>query len=121
MTVIEIPKHIRILFEKYRDMTGKRVFIFYQMYADASNFNSAINRGLKLIGEQIGSPGLEFYAARHSWATIARNDLAIDKNTINDALIHADKSMTATDLYITKDFTAINNANKKVLDYIYQK
>ena len=29
--------------------------------------------------------------------------------------------MTATDLYITKDFTAINNANKKVLDYIYQK
>ena len=121
MTVIEIPKHIRILFEKYRDTTDKRVFIFYQMYADASNFNSAINRGLKLIGEHIGSPGLEFYAARHSWATIARNDLAIDKNTINDALIHADKSMTATDLYITKDFTAINNANKKVLDYIYQK
>lgn len=60
-----------------------------------------------------------FYISRHSWATIARNDLSIDKETINEALNHADKHMAITDLYIKKDFSAINEANKKVLDYIF--
>lgn len=119
--VIDIQSHIYDLFQKYRDKTGYRVFKFHQMYSDESTFNSALNKGLKIVGKKIGVFDLEFYAARHSWATIARNDLGIDKATIKEALNQTDKSMSITDLYITKDFTAINNANKKVLDYIYQK
>lgn len=97
----------------------ERVFRFYQMYADESTFNAALNKGLKSVGEKISIQGLEFYAARHSWATIARNDLGIDKYTINEALNHVDRDMSVTDLYIKKDFTLINEANKSVLDYVF--
>ena len=116
---IKIQSHIANLFEKYRDKTGKRVFKFYQMYANESVFNAALNIGLKKVGEKIGVPDLEFYAARHSWATIARNDLKAEKSTINEALNHVDKDMVITDLYITKDFTIINNLNKDIVDYVF--
>jgi integrase len=101
------------------DKTGKRVFRFYQMYADQSTFNAALNKGLKAVGKKIGIPDLEFYAARHSWATIARNDLNTDKSTIDEALNHVDKNLSVTDLYIKKDFSIINKVNKSVLDYIF--
>ena len=102
------------------DKTGKRVFRFYQMYADQSTFNAALNKGLKTVGEKVGIPDLKFYAARHSWATIARNDLKTDKSTIDEALNHIDKRLSVTDLYIKKDFSIINEVNKSVLDYVFK-
>ena len=69
------------LMEKYKDHTGRRVFRFYQMYNTANNFNRAINLGLKQIGKMLHVDDLEFYAARHSWATIALNKVGIDKYT----------------------------------------
>ena len=74
---------------------------------------------MKAVGKKIGIPDLEFYAARHSWATIARNDLNTDKSTIDEALNHVDKNLSVTDLYIKKDFSIINKVNKSVLDYIF--
>ena len=79
----------------------------------------AINLGLKEIAKEIGLNTLQFYAARHSWATIARNDLGIDKATIHEALNHVDNSYTITDLYIKKNFVAINKANKEVIQYVF--
>lgn len=116
---IKIHPCILSIFEKYRDSTNERIFRFYRMYADESTFNAALNKGLKSVGGKIGIQGLEFYSARHSWATIARNDLGIDKYTINEALNHVDRDMSVTDLYIKKDFTRINEANKSVLDYVF--
>ena len=76
-----------------------------------------INEGLKEIGKEIGVEGLTFYAARHSWATIARSSaVGIDKATVHEALNHVDKEMRITDIYIDKDWTVIWDANKKVLD-----
>ena len=75
------------LVEKYRDPSGKRVFRFYQMYSTPSCFTAALNKGLKQIGEVIGVDDLEFYAARHTWATLAANEAGIDKYTVHAALI----------------------------------
>jgi len=116
---VDITPAISALVEKYRDRTGKRVFNFYQMYRDTNTFNQAINKGLKEIGKELGIEDLEFYAARHSWATIAINDVKIDKYTVHAALNHVDESMKVTDIYIKKDFTAINEANRKVLDLVF--
>ena len=116
---IKIHPLILPIIKKYMDKTGKRVFRFYQMYADQSTFNAALNKGLKAVGKKIGIPDLEFYAAPHSWATIARNDLNTDKSTIDEALNHVDKNLSVTDLYIKKDFSIINKVNKSVLDYIF--
>lgn len=107
------------LFSKYRDETGKRVFNFYQKYSTAKNFNRAINKGLKEIGELLGINDLEFYAARHSWATIALNRCQIDKYTVHAALNHLDETMRVTDIYIERDFEKENDANQKVTSYVF--
>lgn len=127
---VDVNPFILDLLEKYKDHTGKRVFRFYQMYADYKNFNKAINKGLKEIEKSINDinranqsgeiiDDLEFYAARHSWATIAANDLKINKYVVHAALNHVDESMRVTEIYIKKDFSAINEANSKVIDYVF--
>lgn len=118
---IEIPEQVMGIYEKYRDKTKKRVFRFYMMYGSMEDFNRALNLGLKKIGEEIGVKDLDFYAARHSWATIARNDLRIDKYVVNDALVHVDKSMAVTDIYIKKDFSEIIEANNMTVDFVFNK
>lgn len=114
-----IPDLIMPLIEKYRDKTGKRVFAFHHLYADRKAFNKAINYGLKEIGEQLGIYDLEYYAARHSWATIAINKVGIDKYTVHAALNHVDESMKVTDIYIERDFENENKANAKVVRYVF--
>ena len=107
------------LMEKYKDHTSKRVFRFYQMYNTANNFNRAINLGLKQIGKILKVDDLEFYAARHSWATIALNKVGIDKYTVHAALNHVDETMRVTDIYIERDFVNENKANAKVVKYVF--
>lgn len=114
-----IPKFIMPIIDKYRDIPQKRVFNFYRNYNTYKNFNRAINNGLKQIGAELGIDDLEFYAARHSWATIALNNCKIDKYTVHSALNHVDASMRITDIYINRDFVNENEANKKVLEYVF--
>ena len=97
---VDIPKLVMPIVDKYRDKSGKRIFDFYRYYADEKSFNKAINYGLKEIGSLLGIDDLEYYAARHSWATIALNKVGIDKYTIHAALNHVDEAMKVTDIYI---------------------
>ena len=116
---VKITDYIKPLVEKYK---GKeRVFNFSERFATMESFNRAINIGLKDIGKEIGIERLQFYAARHSMATIAVNDVKISKYIVNDMLNHTDQSLKITELYIKKDFSHINNANAKLLDYVLRE
>lgn len=119
--MVEIPHIIQPIIDKYRDKTGKRLFNFYQYYCDEKGFNKAINYGLKEIGSILGLDDLEYYAARHSWATIALNKVGIDKYIVHAALNHIDDSMRVTDIYIERDFVNENKANAKVVRYVFGK
>ena len=116
---VDIPKLAQPLIEKYKDETGKRLFNFYQYYVDEKGFNKAINYGLKEIGTLLEIDDLEYYAARHSWATIALNKVGIDKYTVHAALNHVDETMRVTDIYIERDFANENRANAKVVKYVF--
>ena len=118
---VDIPKLVMPIVDKYRDKSGKRIFDFYRYYADEKSFNKAINYGLKEIGSLLGIDDLEYYAARHSWATIALNKVGIDKYTIHAALNHVDETMKVTDIYIERDFVNENKANAKVVKYVFGK
>lgn len=116
---VKITDYINPLVEKYK---GKeRVFNFSERFANMESFNRAINIGLKEVGKEIGIERLQFYAARHSMATIAVNDVKISKYVVNDMLNHTDQSLKITELYIKKDFSAINEANAKLLDYVLRE
>lgn len=104
--------------DKYRDPAGERVFGFYHWYSRMDSFSAALNYGLKKIGKILGVEDLEFYAARHSWATIANNEAGVDKYTVHTSLNHVDETMRVTDIYIKKSWDFIDKANRKVLDTV---
>ena len=118
---VNIPKMLMPLIEKYKDKTGKRIFNFYQNYVDIASLNRSINIGLKEIGAKLKIDTLQYYAARHSWATIAVNKVGIDKYTVHSALNHVDEAMKITDIYIERDFVNENKANRKVVRYVFGK
>ena len=117
---IEIAVHERIkpLFAKYKG-SGKHVFDFSKRYGKHEDFNRAINIGLKEIASELGIDKLQFYQFRHSVATIARNDLHYAKSDIDEMLNHVGDNRIA-DIYIKKDFSVINEINRKVIAYIFQ-
>lgn len=117
---IKIEESARELLEKYKDPDGVRALIFYKWYSGERVFNSAVNKGLKDVGTSVGVKDLEFYSARHSWATIARNDCNVSKDDISLSLNHSDPDRKVTDKYIRKDWSKIDRANDKVLKYVLQ-
>lgn len=116
---IKIEPETMALVEKYRDKTGKRAFDFHTRYNDFRNFSANVNKGLKKVAAacEIKEPVSTYYA-RHSWATIARNKCGISKDDVDLALNHIDQGLKMADVYIEKDWSIIDNANKKVLDYL---
>lgn len=115
--VVKVHPIIKHLIEKYR---GKeRVFNFYERFSSMGDLNRSINIGLKEIGRELGIDNLQFYSARHSMATIAINKVGINKYIVNDMLCHVDSSMRITDLYIQKDFAPVNDANFKLIEYMF--
>lgn len=118
---IKVAPEIRPLIERYRDPSGERLFKFYRLYSSVATFTVALNKGLKRIGKLIGEDDLEFYAARHTWATLALNDCGIDKYVVHQALNHVDDDMKATDYYIKKSWQPIDKANRKVMNFVGMK
>lgn len=112
---VRVERCAECLVDRYK---GRETFFnFRQHYSGPVSFNHSINIGLKEIGKEIGVDNLTFYAARHSWATIARSAaVGIDKATVHEALNHVDSEMKITDIYIDRDWSVIWEANKKVLE-----
>lgn len=116
---VRVEPEAQALFDKYRDGTGKRVFNFYRHYSSVDAMSMAINHGLKKIGGEVGVDDLQFYAARHTWATLAANDAGVDKYAVHAALNHVDDAMRVTDIYIRKSWDGIDRANRQVLDLLH--
>lgn len=116
---IQVQPEALPLFEKYEDPTGEYVFDFHSRYSESHNFSTNVNKGLKRLAKICGIDApLTTYYARHSLATIARNDCDISKDDINLLLNHIDENMRVTDIYIAADWSRIDNAVRKVLDLV---
>ena len=99
-------------------------------YSNYKDFVHRMNLGLKKVGEVerkgLGGkkhvtplfPGISSYWSRHTWATIAAG-LDIPKETIAEALGHSAK--TVTDIYINFDKRKVDEANRKVIDFVNGK
>jgi len=114
---VRVEPEIRCLFDKYKDKCGSFVFEFHDRYKFSDTFNKMINMGLKQIGEDIGIDDLQFYYARHSFATIAANKAGIDVYRVDEMLNHSDSTIKLARVYIERDYTLLWDANKKVIDF----
>ena len=122
---MKVEPEARVLIEKYAGtdhllsiMDGRKDYLQYVRQT---------NNALRKIGDCERSglggkkthhaicPELSTYWARHTWATIAAS-LDIPKETIAAALGHGGN--TVTDIYIDFDRRKVDEANRKVLDYV---
>ena len=62
-------------------------------------------------------PDLSTYWSRHTWATIAY-EIGIPVDIIGQALGHSDKSHSVTFIYIKEDQGKVDEANRRVIDYV---
>lgn len=92
---------------------GDYVVSFAQGMKSYRHFANRMNLALKRY-----APGLTAYWARHTWATIAAK-IDVPKDVIAMALGHG--KQTVTDIYINFDLTKIDDANRRVIDYIRKK
>ena len=84
-------------------------------FASSKDFATArVNRCLKKWCEDNGVEVFTFYAARHTWASLARKE-GVDKSTVDDALGHRGTFQEA-DRYAEKAWDLIQEANRKVLE-----
>ncbi|MDR3132849.1 MAG: site-specific integrase [Prevotellaceae bacterium] len=113
---LRIPPEAVPILGKYKD--NVQLLNLHKRYSTAGTFNAALNKGLKRIGEILSIPNLTFYAARHTWATLAGNSVGIDKYTVHKCLNHVDEKLRITDTYTKTDWRPINRANRKVLDFL---
>lgn len=134
---IKVEPETMQLINQYR---GKRHLLsFGDTYTSCHAFVGKLDKGLKTIGKVIDAPNpaytghgcrkhktirryeplfpdLSIYYARHTWATIA-SDLDIPDATISAALGHGHGNPT-TAIYIDFNAKKIDDANRKVLDWV---
>lgn len=108
------------IIEKYRDPSGKHLFDFYKRYDNVRNLTKGIHRGMRALCEELNIDYIQFYSARHSFATIARNECDISKDDIALCLNHS-SGKTITDTYLKPDFSRIDKVIDKVVGYVLEE
>lgn len=119
------PEAFEIL-QKYQGR--KHILNCLDRYKDYLDYLHHMNDGLKKLGMEYRDgkgydkntkpicPTLSTYYARHTWATLAYS-LGISKDIISQALGHSN-GVSVTDIYIEYNRDKVDEANRKVIDYI---
>lgn len=124
---IKVEPEAQAIIEKYK---GKDYLLnIMDEYGNYKDFLHRMGIGLKQIGETerkgLGGkksrnplfPDLSSYWARHTWATVAA-ELDVPKEVIDHALGHSWANSTTTDIYIRFDMKKVDEANRKVIDFV---
>lgn len=87
-------------------------------YYDRHSCTSYISRGISKLCKEAGLPPMTSYALRHSWATIARNEIGASEEDVAFALNHV-SAHRVTDRYIRKDYSRIDKLNAEVVELVF--
>ena len=108
------------IIQKYDDGTGRTIFDAVGKYGDSRNVTKAVHRGLKKICTDLGIDYIQFYSARHSFATTARNECGFGKDDIAVCLNHSSRQ-SVTDSYIKEDYSVIERVVRKVVGFVFDE
>lgn len=111
---IKVEPEAQAIIDKYR---GKEHLLsIFDNVKSYLYYERSLNHSLKLICAELGLPSITVYWARHSFATVAY-ELGISMDIIADCLGHK-TAHRITEIYVKKDTNKIDEANRKVIDYI---
>lgn len=106
---IKVEPEAEALIAKYAG--DGRLVDMSSRYCSARNAQSVINAKLRGL-----MPGLSWYWARHTWATLAAS-IDIPMDTISLALGHS-FGLSVTSVYVRRDQSKVDEANRRVLDLL---
>lgn len=115
---IHIEPEVEYLFEKYKADSKEGRLLHFEGIEPNTEYNSLLRRRIITLCEQKGLGVITPYQFRHTWATIARNNCDISKDDIDLCLAHVGRNPMA-DVYIRPDWSRIDRANRKVLDFVF--
>lgn len=116
--IIKIQPEAQEIIDRYK---GDEYLLYLaEKYKSFDTFYHNHRKYIKSIGNEIGFSELTFYYARYTWATYALNYCDVPEYIISKALGHADTT-TATKYYIAFDWSKVDAANRKVIDYVMGK
>ena len=115
---IRVPDILKELFEKYKS-NDQYLFNFHERYTSEDAFNSNVNGGLRRICEYNNmQERYSTYTFRHSWGTIARNDIKASMYDVAFSMNHA-SAHKITETYVKPDYSIVSDLNQKVVDFIF--
>jgi len=107
MYSIKVEPEAEILIKQLQGK--KNLLMVSEHYETVRKMTHQINKALKRI-----MPDLTMYHARHTWATIAKNNVRASDEDIAAALGHSRK--TVTEIYINRDPAIVDRLNREVID-----
>ena len=119
---MRVPAIIQPLFDKYIDTTDdEHLFNFYQRMGTSDSFNANANSGIKQICKAMELPKEDYYSIytfRHTWGTVAQNDVRASIADVAFAMNHS-SGHTVTRGYIKIDYSPAWELNDKVIEFIF--
>ena len=113
---IKVEEEAMEIISRYRG--AKYLLNILDIYKNAHTFTVFFDKVLKRIGV---FTELTSYWARHTWATIA-SEIDIPEDVISRALGHSfSTGASVTQVYINFNRTKVDDANRKVIDYVLGK
>lgn len=111
---VRIPEQIRPVLDRLQG-NGEWWLNTAHRFASNKDFcTRRVNRCLEEWCKQNEVDVFTFYSARHTWATLARQECKVDKSTIDDCLGHIG-SFRIADIYAEKAWDLMWETNDKVL------
>lgn len=123
---IKVEPEAQMIIDKYKGCNG--LLCITDRWSDYRNFRHQLNAAIKRIGKAQGKgkkdlegegPFAEVtsYWMRHTWSTIAY-ELDIPDATISLALGHEGGENRTTNIYIHRNQKKVDEANRRVLDWV---
>lgn len=113
---VVIPEQLHPYLLRLQDSDKRGWWLpFLHDFASYRNFcTQRVNRGLKKWCQENDIPVFTFYAARHSWASLARK-AGVEKALVDECLGHIGDYEMA-DIYAERSWELMEEANKKVVE-----
>lgn len=111
---VAIPKEARVILDKYVGHLGKR-------YQRSTYLNNAFAIGLRQVidiindSREVQLEYIDFYSARHTVGTEARNTCGFSVDDVAEALNHKIQANKITDKYIKKDWGKVETIQSALI------
>ncbi len=120
---MRVPAILLPIFDKYLNTRSddEHLFNFYQRMSSSDSFCANANSGIKQLCEDMGIPKEERYSVytfRHTWGTVAQNDVRASIAEVAFAMNHA-AGHKVTRGYIKIDYSPAWELNEKVVEFIF--